>query len=731
MSSSASHSLTQRVLIGRRPGGYCNQRAIQPFRKSSKLDRILLELRQDSRVSKQVHSGRFIVFALAFDGADFRMKLKKKSRCCHADLPVLASHGRLVCGTERRDALQEEEVVIRPMLIEANSAACYWAAFQASIPPVLWDLFQGRLPEHHELGAICSANDEGSANSMLLANLDNTAGDCVLVFKGWCRQHGTGNCLQPVVKRLGVLNPSFCLARRMRNNKFQERLLKGVRKSVASNPVYIRGSEDPLWRPDEADGKRNAELLELAYYTRDLRNSSAATAAKDESTPEAANKRSECLEKRRRELGGRLLRYCPGDWRGERVLIWDPDNEFANVDEAVEYVVELLEDMGLLRPAQPAENKWLSVWPLLCDLSVHLCFYGMIRRGFRLACGVERDEDKDLSPFDEGEIVGNLTKEAFLKRERRREMKGLTWLESDESRFRILLFVTLAKRVMRLHFKFFKHCQVTPRGGKRSLIFEICSGDSVVMVVIDELMDLMLPSSCWGPIEAVFGPFASWPAARRRLAEECVYTLVGELVRRCVKPYRRPPFKHLVPLADPLVPIERKRTVANEIFDADPRGLDANLLKIRRHFGSAEDLVQPLPLEFFFHAVNQIGLSSAFVECIFAQFNQWMPSRSIYSGPALQSKHVNHRCMVASAEERLRQGIGLGTNAKQRPAWVFKRGEEGKANSRHMLIKKCINARPPGETVQNAFRKAVASYRGTTPAAKAKAKARHAECDMR
>jgi hypothetical protein len=677
----------------------------------------LLVTRQDAFLSKQALGGMFSVFQLTFDGSDFRMLLKgakkRKLDQRHAGTGVLAAHGRFVCGDVRREGRQDEDVVMRPMQLAGGTTSCYWNALKSIIPGVCWDLLHGKLPPGHSFGAVCTSNDEAPGNSMLLAHLDESTGDNVLVLKGWCKQHGTGNCLLPVVKRLAILNPSYCVARRMRSDKFQDRLLEGVRSTLASSAEHIKGSEDPLWQPHASDVSANAELLELAYYTRDLRNSDDPDADLDQHK----------LEKRRREVGGRLLRYCPGDWRQPLVIIWDRDDEFATFEKAVEFVIDLLLEMGLLRPASPSENKWLSLWPLLCDFAVHLGFHGVIRRGLRKATQVADGEDDNLSELDEDEAVGNLTQAAFIKRERRRELKGLAWIERQESHFVIMLFVTLAKPVMRLHFKLFKHCQEAPRGETNSLLFEFCSDDSVAASIVKQLFSLLKADSDWGAIEKIFGPYQSWTPDRRQLAERCVCTLIGEIERRCVKPFRRPPYQYLVPLADPDVPLADKRVVAQALFDAPLATLDANLLKLRRRFALPELLLEPLFQSFLREAINKVGLSSALAERIFASLRRWMHVQEI-GGHLMQSKHVNHRSSLLHVARCNRAGEDVRISTRSRPAWVAKRGEECQTNSRHVFIGRRIRERPLGLTTKAALISASAAWRIVVPKARAAAKVR-------
>ena len=85
--------------------------------------------------------------------------------------------------------------------------------------------------------------------------------------------------------------------------------------------------------------------------------------------------------------------------------------------------------------------------------------------------------------------------------------------------------------------------------------------------------------------------------------------LIGDLERRLLQPLKDPPLEYLIPLADPDVPLDRKREVAVDLFDALEENLDAALAKIRRMAGykGPDDKGDPIVLlsaewqEFIFH----------------------------------------------------------------------------------------------------------------------------------
>ena len=217
---------------------------------------------------------QFLVLQLTFDETLYRMMLSGKARHLNraTDLSLLGLAGRLLWAEGGPTyAIQEEEIVLHPVGMETNSAAAMWSGMQARLPKCLFDVLRGKST--CKLVAFCPSNDQHSANAMLLAHVDNEAGENIFTFPGWCRQHGTGNCLQPMLKRLNIISPEFCICRRLRNDGFQRRFLAGLKDGIAKNLVWKRHRDEPDWRPDPVHLKHARLILETAYFRKDLRNS--------------------------------------------------------------------------------------------------------------------------------------------------------------------------------------------------------------------------------------------------------------------------------------------------------------------------------------------------------------------------------------------------------------------------------------------------------------------------
>ena len=248
----------------------------------------------------------------------------------------------------------------------------------------------------------------------------------------------------------------------------------------------------------------------------------------------------------------------------------------------------------------------------------------------RFACSVqdaEQDDLGDATAISDDELLGSLSKAAWHRRERRRELKALAWAELASSSFLLAIFSCIGGHVMRLHFIFFKKGQTSSYGDERGLIFDLCGASSPVEVVLEELWRLLEDSVAWAPLESLFGLWDTWPADRKCIAKEIVYISIAEVTRRVAEPLRQPPFAQWTRICDPQTAYEKRLQVAVDLFAMHERCLDGASVKLRRTAKRAEVLMCPFWQKFMFHTMNKVPLSSACVECLFANFKQWqMPS---------------------------------------------------------------------------------------------------------
>jgi len=247
----------------------------------------------------------FVVGQIIFDETKNRI-LHSSKRGRATDSSTFATHGRILCGNNDGHTI-EDEVVIPPSVMESNTAACMQNILQHSLPPVFARMWEGKLPEGARMGCIASGSDEHSANKFLLAYLDGVCGDDVIILKGWCKQHGTGNIMEPPLRHLGIYSPAFCLAKRLRDDSFYKRLMnKGLKDELRERMVWVRQGQNPTWQPEESDVRCSREIMELAYRKR-LLFRTGGNAEDDEAVREAK------AAERRREIE-QFVHLFPFKW---------------------------------------------------------------------------------------------------------------------------------------------------------------------------------------------------------------------------------------------------------------------------------------------------------------------------------------------------------------------------------------------------------------------------------
>ena len=295
----------------------------------------------------------FVVFQIIHDETTFRLLVPPQHgmRGRPADQSLYAVHGRLLLGFVSGTVLEieEDDLICGPATLYGKTASHMWQGLKVLLPASLWKLFEGELPfPSLQAASLCPVQDQFAANSMLLAHLDRNISDApIFNFRGFCKQHATGNAMGPPVKYLGILTPSYCLGRRMRNYSFQERFLRGVKMGLSQELFHITGSKFPQWAPDPDNCARAEALLELCYYKKDLRTSIDPNSEHEKETPEQV----------RRRRGEALLERFKGNFMNKQIDFHDPRGEFATHEEAAGEGFRLLMDMNVHSFSDPAGNK--------------------------------------------------------------------------------------------------------------------------------------------------------------------------------------------------------------------------------------------------------------------------------------------------------------------------------------------------------------------------------------
>ena len=659
---------------------------------------------------------RWFVLQVMFDESQFRVTPADHEGRATEAVSVMGAHGHVVWSFgvhHNQDQVCEDELVLNPLALTEASAACMWAALERLLPQELWRLVSGH--SRHWMASINLGADHAKANVKLARAIEFQAPDNVICLHGFCKQHASGLCIAGAVKYFDVLCPAFCVAKLFRRDVFYRRFRLAVCEVVKAN---IRRA-GPDWQPAARDLARSRAILELAFYHRDLRTC----------TNEEEAEKHRCLD-RRRQYGAALIEACPGDWTKRPIVHRCKGCSCTTDEEAAQQVCSRLFTVTFNVLSVPSMNKWLSVWPLLCDLVLTGSFHRVFVDATRLTLGETLEEDMVEDSVSETELLG--ASQDWHRQERRRAAKVLRWVEAKGTHSKSMMFVHLVSPILKLHYTLFKYAQTSPLGHRKSYLFNLCDARvSVCARILGELSDLLFNSAetgPWAPMVYSLGPLSAWPREFKEAARVGICLLLGQVWRRLVHVYDQWPWR-LVAIGDPDVPDVQKIAVAEQLFAAPLETLDPGCsLKVRRRAGAKEALLTPEWQRFLFHSFNKVVLSTAFVETLFARFNQWLQrSRKPLSMSLLQGKHMTSGFVRACAEKR---GAALGgpePSAKRcklgRPAWVFKAGERGRVTGRHVAVAEHITERAVGVPQVEAFQQAVAKWRELSPRAKTRAQA--------
>ena len=242
----------------------------------------------------------------------------------------------------------------------------------------------------------------------------------------------------------------------------------------------------------------------------------------------------------------------------------------------------MLTRMGFQVLGDLASNKWLSVWQFLNSIVLMMAFHRVFVNAWRRATKVSAEDDDTSSNTSDDEKLGIVASgQAWHRREGRRDLKALSWIERESALFKVMLFLEAAAPVTSLHAFFFKHAHSAPFGEKPSVLFNLCSrARSRPRQVLGVLQRLLTPTARWRVVESRFGAFAEWRPSWKRMAQELVLNLMSGVQRRLVDPFETPPYSNLVPFADPSTSIEERR--------GNSRGF---VRRAKRHVGSVQPQV--------------------------------------------------------------------------------------------------------------------------------------------
>ena len=307
----------------------------------------------------------------------------------------------------------------------------------------------------------------------------------------------------------------------MRSDIFYRAFLTGLKLEIGKMR-WIKKSEEPDWHASEDDTQYATAIMRLAHHKKRLAfatNTDDAAAVTDDNITEKA---------------AQFVRRFPGNWREPTIVYYEWEGESETREQAVDRAFSNLLEIGFHVLGDPASNKWFTVWQLFNNLVLMMSFHKVFVAAWRHASNVTHEEaDEDMSDFTDEEALGIDSAKAWHRRERRRDLKGLQWIESSSGNFLGMMFLFVSSRVTALHFYYFKEAHTLPYGSEVSPIFDLCDdARSRPVAVMNELLSLLQPSAAadWGVVEMRFGRFSKWPTQWKRAAHESVIALIGGLI---------------------------------------------------------------------------------------------------------------------------------------------------------------------------------------------------------
>ena len=346
----------------------------------------------------------------------------------------------------------------------------------------------------------------------------------------------------------------------------------------------------------------------------------------------------------------------------------------------------------------PALNKWLSVYPVMTALAFASSYHVLLPRAIMQARNMTGNRNDDhASDFSESEALGVPENEQRTRRklQRKRDIRAAKFLRDAASSAAMLTWIIVVAPVMRMHYYFFEHCQTPFDIGESSPekvppIFNLGSvGASPVSSVLRALSALLNPRrethrDGWEVLYAVWGE--QWPALEAQTAREVTLLMIGHVWRRLRLVFSGWPWRIAV-ICDERIPMEERLRVAHEFWNTNECCLDdAFSKKFRKMLTCAADLFSKHVQAFLYAAFAKVVLSTAWVECLFASFTQWLKkSPKGLTVASLAAKHCAnsfHRAHTCRARGNIKtkgpRHTGWQTESQKqgrcRPPWIRRRG---------------------------------------------------------
>jgi len=210
----------------------------------------------------------------------------------------------------------------------------------------------------------------------------------------------------------------------------------------------------------------------------------------------------------------------------------------------------------------------------------------------------------------------------------------------------LVVWAVVASLVMNLHQHLFRVGKVINRVPGQCAVLDFCSKHrSYPWKLFRQLSTLLIPDAPghemhWRVLYILEGN--RWSAPLLRKARTSVLIVSGNLWRRILLFFLKWPWR-LGDLLDPSISFEDRLALAEEFCDTELCCMGMSARQIRMLVTCGSDLMTDEFLAFLEEMFMSMVLSTAFIECMFASFRQWLlRSAKTISAATLASKHVTN-----------------------------------------------------------------------------------------
>ena len=278
----------------------------------------------------------------------------------------------------------------------------------------------------------------------------------------------------------------------------------------------------------------------------------------------------------------------------------------------------------------PALNRWLQIWRVVTVLLLLVHVHQLFVTCYLADEGLERQDrahPEDEADDAQAEAAGAAAEDAqkhFRRQQRVRAKKARDFIASTELSFKLLLWATIARQCMRLHYHLFNHKLSREPGRNGGGLINFCNVRNGIAIQVLELLTKSLdPSTAehrtfWHLLIDNLGAFGEWCTEHKEMARKAVLTLVGNIWRRLVHQFEPYPWR-LGLLVDKRVSLAMRQEVAQAFLDTPACCLDPWFSAVLRNMiSSVDDLLTGAVHDMLLHIFTDACIVTTHVENIFA-----------------------------------------------------------------------------------------------------------------